>query len=70
MISEEVRALRVSVGMNRKEFCEYFDILYRTMSDWEAGKRKMPEYLLKRMEHKAERVQNHGHKQKRILAST
>ena len=54
MISEEVRKLRISIGMNRKEFCEYFDIPYRTMSDWEAGKRKMPEYLLKLMEYKAE----------------
>jgi putative transcriptional regulator len=54
MISEEVRNLRISMGMNRREFCEYFSIPYRTMSDWEAGKRKMPEYLLKLMEYKAE----------------
>ena len=54
MISEEVRDLGISMGMNRKEFCEYFDIPYRTMTDWEAGKRKMPEYLLKLMEYKAE----------------
>ncbi len=42
------------MGMNRREFCEYFDIPYRTMTDWEAGKRKMTEYLLKLMEYKAE----------------
>ena len=54
MISEEVRDLGISMGMNRREFCEYFDIPYRTMTDWEAGKRKMPEYLLKLMEYKAE----------------
>lgn len=54
MISEEVRDLRISMGMNRREFCEYFSIPYRTMADWEAGKRKMPEYLLKLMEYKAE----------------
>ena len=53
MISEEVRELRDSMGMNRKEFCEYFSIPYRTMTDWEAGKRKMPEYLLRLMEYKA-----------------
>jgi putative transcriptional regulator len=53
MISEEVRELRDSMGMNRREFCEYFSIPYRTMSDWEAGKRKMPEYLLRLMEYKA-----------------
>ena len=54
MISEKVRELRVSMGMNRREFCDYFCIPYRTMTDWEAGKRKMPEYLLKLMEYKAE----------------
>ena len=54
MISEEVRELRISMGMNRREFCEYFSIPYRTMTDWEAGKRKMPEYLFKLMAYKAE----------------
>lgn len=54
MLSEEVRDLRISMGMNRREFCEYFSIPYRTMTDWEAGKRKMPEYLFKLMAYKAE----------------
>ena len=54
MISEEVRELRISMGMTRRKFCEYFNIPYRTMTDWEAGKRKMPEYLFKLMEYKAE----------------
>lgn len=54
MISEEVKDLRISMGMNRREFCEYFSIPYRTMTDWEAGKRKMPEYLFKLMAYKAE----------------
>ena len=54
MISEEVKQLRVSMGMNRKEFCEYFSIPYRTMTNWEVGKLEMPEYLLKLMEYKAE----------------
>jgi DNA-binding transcriptional regulator YiaG len=41
------------MGMNRREFCDYYAIPYRTMVDWEAGKRKMPEYLLRLMEYKA-----------------
>lgn len=53
MISKEVKELRICMNMNRKEFCEYFSIPYRTMSDWEAGRRKMPEYLLRLMEYKA-----------------
>lgn len=52
-ISQEVRSLRDEMGMNRREFCDYYAIPYRTMVDWEAGKRKMPEYLLRLMQYKA-----------------
>ena len=38
--------------MNRKEFCEYFGIPYRTMTDWELGNRAMPDYLLRLMAYK------------------
>ena len=38
--------------MTRKEFCEYFEIPYRTVQDWELGNRKMPDYLLRLMEYK------------------
>lgn len=44
--------LRNSTGLTRKEFCEYFEIPYRTLQDWELGNRKMPEYLLRLMEYK------------------
>lgn len=44
--------LRNSTGMTRKEFCEYFEIPYRTLQDWELGNRKMPEYLLRLMAYK------------------
>lgn len=43
---------RESTGMTRKEFCEYFEIPYRTVQDWELGNRKMPDYLLRLMEYK------------------
>ena len=45
----EVRKLRDSMGMNRKKFCDYYGIPYRTVQDWEAGKRKMPSYVLRMM---------------------
>ncbi|MDD3417602.1 MAG: XRE family transcriptional regulator [Lachnospiraceae bacterium] len=32
--------------MNRKEFCAYFGIPYRTMTEWELGHRKLPDYVL------------------------
>lgn len=44
--------LRKSTGMTRREFCEYFEIPYRTMQDWELGNRKMPDYLLRLMTYK------------------
>lgn len=50
----KVKELREKMGMNRKEFCEYFDIPYRTVQDWEAGKREMPGYVLRLMWYRAE----------------
>ena len=44
---EILLALRNEIGMNRKEFAEYLSIPYRTMEDWETGKRKMPDYVLR-----------------------
>ncbi|BAK46404.1 MAG: helix-turn-helix domain-containing protein [Eubacterium sp.] len=49
---KQLTELRTSTGMNRKEFCEYFGIPYRTMTDWELGNRHMPEYLFRLMAYK------------------
>ena len=43
----EIKKLRESTGMNRKEFCECFDIPYRTVTEWERGTRSAPEYVLR-----------------------
>ena len=51
---EQLINLRKETGMNRKEFCEYFNIPYRTVTDWELGNRKMPDYLLRLMKCKVE----------------
>ena len=50
---KEVKNLREQMGMNRREFCDYFEIPYRTVQDWEAEKRELPEYVLKLMEYRA-----------------
>ena len=34
-----------------KVFCEYFDIPYRTVTDWELGNRHCPEYVLRLLEY-------------------
>ena len=39
-INMEIKELRESTGMNRKEFCEYFEIPYRIVTEWERGTRK------------------------------
>ncbi len=43
----EITKLRKSTGMNRKEFCEYFDIPYRTVTEWERGTRNAPDYVIR-----------------------
>ena len=48
-INDQVIELRKSTGMNRKEFCEYFGIPYRTVTEWERGTRTMPDYVLRLM---------------------
>lgn len=47
-----VKALREDMKLNRREFCDYFSIPYRTVQDWECGKRVMPDYVLRLLEYK------------------
>lgn len=65
-VKDKVRALRESTGMNRKEFCEYFGIPYRTMTEWELGHRKLPDYVLRMMAYqiKMEKLDVHDVKDK------
>ena len=51
---KEVRELRDRLGMNRREFSDHYGIPYRTVQDWEAEKRELPEYLLRLMIYRAE----------------
>lgn len=44
---DTLKEVRESVGMNRTQFSEYMDIPLRTLEEWEAGRRKMPDYLLR-----------------------
>ena len=49
--SKKVKELRESTGMNRREFCEYFQIPYRTVTEWERDNRHAPEYVLRLLEY-------------------
>ena len=46
-----IKELRESTGMTRKEFCEYFSIPYRTVTDWERSERRAPDYVLRLLEY-------------------
>ena len=58
--SKKIKELRESTGMNRKEFCDYFDIPYRTVTEWERDNRHAPGYLLRLLEYyiRMEKVMN------------
>ena len=49
--SDKIKAIRESTGMNQKEFCEFFQIPYRTVTDWERDTRHAPEYVLRLLEY-------------------
>lgn len=49
--SKNIKELRESTGMNRREFCEYFEIPYRTVTEWERDNRHAPEYVLRLLEY-------------------
>ena len=48
---KKIIELRESTGMNRREFCDYFGIPYRTVTEWERDNRHAPEYLLRLLEY-------------------
>lgn len=44
---EQLKWLRSRLDMNRTEFSREMGIPLRTVEQWEAGHRKMPDYLLR-----------------------
>lgn len=42
-----LKGIREMLDMNRTEFSRYMDIPLRTLEEWEAGRRQMPEYVLR-----------------------
>lgn len=50
-IRDKIILLRKETGMNRKSFSEHFGIPIRTVEEWEAGRRKPPEYVPRLIEY-------------------
>lgn len=42
-----LKKIREDLKMNRTEFSHYVDIPLRTLEEWEAGRRQMPDYVLR-----------------------
>ena len=47
----KIKELREETGVNRKAFCEKFEIPYRTVTEWERGTRNAPDYVLNLLEY-------------------
>lgn len=43
--TDKIRELREQTGMTRKDFAVHMGIPLRTVEDWEAGRRRPPEYI-------------------------
>ena len=43
----KLKKIREELGMNRTDFSRYVGIPLRTLEEWEAGRRQMPEYVLR-----------------------
>lgn len=46
------KVIREQSGMSRNEFSTWLGVLYRTMQEWELGRRMMPEYVLRLIAYK------------------
>ena len=44
---DTLKGIRELLGMNRTQFSQYMGIPLRTLEEWEAGRRNMPDYVLK-----------------------
>ncbi len=48
----EIREMRDALGETQSEFAQRYNIPYRTIQNWETGKRKPPQYILDLLEEK------------------
>lgn len=46
------KMIREKSGMTRTDFCAWLGVPYRTMQEWELGRRAMPEYVLRLIAYK------------------
>ena len=49
--AEKIRKVRNQTGLSRKDFSMHIGIPLRTIEDWEAGRRRPPEYIPRLIEY-------------------
>ena len=49
--AEKIRKIREQTGLSRKDFSIHVGIPLRTIEDWEAGRRRPPEYIPRLIEY-------------------
>ena len=52
LIAYQFKTIREQAGMNRKDFSDWLGITYRTMQEWELGRRQAPDYVLRLIAYK------------------
>ena len=62
--ADKIRKLREQTGMTRKDFSIHIGIPLRTIEDWEAGRRRPPEYIPRLIEYQLKYEELIGKKQK------
>lgn len=60
LVAYQFKAIREQAGMNRKDFSVWLGIPYRTMQEWELGRRAMPEYVLRLIAYKVQMEKERG----------
>ena len=49
--AEKIKRIREQTGLSRKDFSIHIGIPLRTIEDWEAGRRRPPEYIPRLIEY-------------------
>ena len=62
--AEKIRKIREQTGLSRKDFSIHIGIPLRTIEDWEAGRRRPPEYIPRLIAYQLKYEELIGKKQK------
>ncbi|MGN0157821.1 MAG: helix-turn-helix domain-containing protein [Brotaphodocola sp.] len=63
-LAEKIRKIREQTGLSRKDFSIHIGIPLRTIEDWEAGRRRPPEYIPRLIEYQIKYEELIGKKQR------